>query len=141
MSINIVYYSTTGNVKRFLEKVQTHAKNMGLTIYLISIEEAVKKDIKEKFHLFVPTRGFGQVPEYVDSALKLLSFNELVLSVSGSGNRNWGKNFCKAVDIIKEKLAVPELIRIELSGTSKDVTYYIESLKNYISVHEKLHFA
>lgn len=129
---NVVYYSTTGNIKRFLEKSKTHAQYMGLTLNIFSIEEAIKTNFKEKFHLFVPTRDFGKVPTIVEDFLSLYKDN--VISISGSGNRNWGKNFCKAVDIIQERLAIPDLIRIELTGTSKDVHYFIESLKTINSV-------
>lgn len=129
----IVYHSTTGNVRRFLEKCETHAKYMGLVINLMTVEELAKKNYKGKFHLFIPTRGFGQIPDIVSDVVLSL-YKDQIVSVSGSGNRNWGKNFCGAVDKIKTVVPVPELIRIELAGTNKDVNYFIESLKILNSV-------
>lgn len=127
----IVYYSTTNNVKRFLEKVRIQAAYEGHTFEIMNFKEYLEEGNSRDFHFFTPTRGFGLIPEPVLDFLSPLVVKECMISVSGSGNRNWGKNFCKAVDKISEKYCVPDLIRIELTGTSKDVHSYIQKIINF----------
>lgn len=142
MSINIVYSSTTGNIKRFLTSVKPYAESMGFIIKLISVDEAIKSNFKGNCHLFIPTRGFGEIPQIVEDYLKVFKPN--ILSVSGSGNRNWGANFCKAVYTISERYKVPILTTIELSGTSNEVSTYAYQLIDFLKYNrdnEKLHSA
>lgn len=61
----------------------------------------------------------GSVPEIVD---KFLDKNWVFLrGVAGSGNRNFGKNFCGAAKAIAKKYQVPLLAEFELSGTPKEI--------------------
>lgn len=130
MSINIVYHSTTGNIERFLTNVKPYAQSMGFSINLITVQEAIKSNFKEDFHLFVPTRGFGEIPQIVEDYIAV--YKRQILSVSGSGNRNWGSNFCKATHTISKRLKIPILITIELSGTSKDTSTFTQALINLL---------
>lgn len=137
MSINIVYHSTTGNVKRFLDNVKPYAEGMGFIIKLFTIEEAIRNNVK--FHLFTPTRGFGEIPHLVENFLNVSK--DRILSVSGSGNRNWGANYCKACFTISEIFKVPVLHTIELSGTQKDTFIFTQVLIDFLKNNkdEKLH--
>lgn len=47
------------------------------------------------------------------------------MTISSSGNRNWGKNFGKAALLIKEKYNIPILMLFELSGTNLDIKEFI----------------
>lgn len=126
-NINIVYHSSTGNVKRFLDKVQAHATSVGLSVILYNVEETKAFLFKGNFHIFTPTRGFGQIPEVISSFLN--GKRDRVLSISGSGNRNWGVNFCGAVDKLHTIIGAPIFITIELEGLEKEVVKYVELLK------------
>lgn len=139
--INIVYYSTTGNVKRFMENVKPYALSMGFAINLLTVEECIKTNFKQDFHLFTPTRGFGLIPDIVQALI--VSHKDQILTVAGSGNRNWGKNFCKACLTISQELNIPCLATIELSGTNKDIFLYCQALIDFLKYNrnnEKLHF-
>lgn len=104
----IVYDSRTGNVRRFVEKLNAPA---------LQIEDGMMVD--EPFVLVTYTTGFGQVPEKVASFLKK-NYQRLA-GVSASGNRNWGRNFAGSADRIAREYGVPVLGKFELSGTAGDV--------------------
>lgn len=111
--MQIVYYSLTGNCKRFALKLDENA---------IPMKEYQDGD----FVLVCPTVGFGIVPNAVVKFLNKTHKNcKLILS---SGNRNWGPNFAKAADIIGEKLNI-DYYKFELAGNSDDV----EKVKRLIS--------
>ncbi|QAY65312.1 class Ib ribonucleoside-diphosphate reductase assembly flavoprotein NrdI [Paenibacillus protaetiae] len=112
----IVYDSKTGNVKRFINKLNMRA---------IPIEEHQKVD--EPYVLVTYTTGFGQVPEKVKSFLS--RNNKLLKGVSASGNRNWGTGFAKSADTISEMYGVPVINKFELSGTAQDMEQFVERVR------------
>ncbi|MEF2245503.1 MULTISPECIES: class Ib ribonucleoside-diphosphate reductase assembly flavoprotein NrdI [unclassified Paenibacillus] len=112
----IVYESKTGNVKRFINKLNMRA---------VSVDE--QSEINEPFVLVTYTTGFGQVPEKVNQFLERNSKN--LRGVSASGNRNWGTGFAKSADRISEKYHVPVILKFELSGTTQDTKHFVERVQ------------
>lgn len=104
----IAYASKTGNVRRFINKLNLPA---------VPIDETETLD--EPFVLVTYTTGFGQVPDNVVSFLERNASK--MIGVSASGNRNWGDGFAKSADTISERYGVPVLYKFELSGTQRDV--------------------
>lgn len=119
--ILVVYYSRTGNVRRFLKKVDLET---------VEIKDGL--EIDKDFVLVTPTTGFGDVPMQV---LKFLQRNHYKMrAVAASGNRNWGTGFAKSADKVSNMYNVPILLKFELSGTSEDVNNFIEGV-NRIEAH------
>lgn len=131
----VVYDSQTGNVERFIKKLCI--KNPKL--FCIPIEEYHKG--LGKFHLITHTTKLGQIPKKtVDLLYKGNDYKENFVnlqSVSSSGNRNWGKNFAIAADMISmcsslyKENKTPIFLKFELSGTVQDVNEYLKQLENY----------
>lgn len=112
----VVYDSKTGNVKRFINKLNMRA---------VPIDE--QDQVDEPFVLVTYTTGFGQVPEKVNSFLE--TNHEMLRGVSASGNRNWGQGFAKSADTISRKYDVPVILKFELSGTSQDTQHFVERVQ------------
>ncbi|MGG3672224.1 class Ib ribonucleoside-diphosphate reductase assembly flavoprotein NrdI [Bacillus nitratireducens] len=112
----VAYDSMTGNVKRFIQK---------LNMPTVQIDEDLVID--EDFILITYTTGFGNVPERVLDFLE--RNNEKLKGVSASGNRNWGDMFGASADKISTKYEVPIVSKFELSGTNNDVEYFKESVR------------
>lgn len=112
----VVYDSRTGNVKRFIKKLNMRAMPID-----------AKDEVDEPFVLVTYTTGFGQVPEKVQSFLE--SNSEHLRGVSASGNRNWGTGFAKSADTISEKYHVPVILKFELSGTNQDTQHFVERVR------------
>jgi protein involved in ribonucleotide reduction len=114
----IIYDSKTGNVRRFINK---------LNMECLQVKEDLVVDAP--FILITYTTGFGDVPL---STLNFLEYNHKYLrGVAASGNRNWGFSFAKSAKKISEKYSVPILLEFELSGLNSDVekiTYEIRRL-------------
>ncbi|WP_336788550.1 class Ib ribonucleoside-diphosphate reductase assembly flavoprotein NrdI [Paenibacillus sp. MMO-177] len=113
----VVYDSRTGNVKRFINKLNMRAMPIG-ELDLVD----------EPFVLVTYTTGFGQVPDRVMSFLNR-NGNKLQ-GVSASGNRNWGDGFAKSADTISSLFNVPVISKFELSGTNQDMEYFVERVRN-----------
>jgi protein involved in ribonucleotide reduction len=112
----VVYDSKTGNVKRFINKLNMRA---------VQIDE--QQEVNEPFVLVTYTTGFGQVPERVNHFLET---NHVMLrGVSASGNRNWGPGFAKSADTISSKYDVPVILKFELSGTNQDRENFVERVR------------
>lgn len=104
----IVYDSKTGNVERFVNK---------LDMSVIKIEESMI--VTEPFILITYTTGFGNPPK---TTMNFLENNyKNLIGVASSGNKNWADNFCKSADIISEKYNIPIVHKFELSGFDSDV--------------------
>ncbi|MFS0728061.1 class Ib ribonucleoside-diphosphate reductase assembly flavoprotein NrdI [Paenibacillus sp. 1P07SE] len=117
----IAYDSKTGNVKRFINRLNLRA---------VQIEEQMTID--EPFLLVTYTTGFGQIPERVSAFLKR-NFH-LMRGVAASGNRNWGANFARSADLIAQQYRVPIIGKFELSGTRQDILSF-ESEVNRVAAH------
>jgi protein involved in ribonucleotide reduction len=52
-----------------------------------------------------------------------------VKAVIAGGNTNFGSHFCKAGEIVADKLGVPMLYRFEVTGTPEDVSEVNERLE------------
>ncbi|GAA4879012.1 class Ib ribonucleoside-diphosphate reductase assembly flavoprotein NrdI [Paenibacillus vulneris] len=115
----IVYDSKTRNVERFINK---------LNIRNVKIHNEM--EVRESYILITYTTGMGQVPE---STLKFLDNNYSYLKgVASSGNKNWGKSFALAADIISNKYNVPVICKFELSGTVTDINRFIQEVKKFV---------
>jgi protein involved in ribonucleotide reduction len=104
----VVYDSRTGNVEKFIKKIGSP-----------SVRISSGLEITEPFVLVTYTTGFGLIPPSTGDFLKRCKY--FMLGVASSGNRNWGKNFGKAADLISNSFNVPLLAKFELFGTDRDV--------------------
>ena len=105
----LVYDTLTGNVKRFIDKLDNYDK--------LKINKNI--NVSEPYVLVTFTTGFGEVPNTTSDFLK--ENHKYLKAVAVSGNRNWGDKFGKAGDIISDKYNIPLLLKFELSGTDKDI--------------------
>ncbi len=125
--MKILYYSRTGNLEKFVKKLN----NQG-----IKNTQEITPDliVDEPFVLLVSTINFGEVPiEYK----KFLKNNPTgLIGVSGSGNRNWGRNFAIATDKIAKKFNVPIINKFELSGNIHDVNKFVKELERLENEHK-----
>ena len=119
----IYYDSKTGNVERFIKKMQSQRPDW----HFIKINPTMI--IKSEGHFLTFTTKIGEVPETTDKFLENGNNSKLIKSVSSSGNRNWGQFFALAVDKIHQKYGIPVLMKFELSGTSTEVENYIDYLE------------
>ncbi|GGI39279.1 class Ib ribonucleoside-diphosphate reductase assembly flavoprotein NrdI [Mammaliicoccus stepanovicii] len=119
--MKVIYYSLTGNVKRFIQK-------SGLTDTMALTEVNKFEVINEPFIIVTGTIGFGQIPDTVQDFLDIN--HEQLKAVVGSGNRNWGQNFAKAGDEIAEKYHVPLLMKFELHGNQEIANEFKEKVVN-----------
>ncbi|WZK93608.1 protein NrdI [Bacillus phage BvP] len=116
----ITYESKTGNVRRFIHKVEK--------VYSVSTEEITEStQVNEPFVHVTYTTGFGQVPE---STLKFIENNkDNLIGVAASGNRNWGDSYGLAGDKLSQAYSVPLLHKFEMSGTAADLEKFITEVK------------
>ncbi|TDM14666.1 class Ib ribonucleoside-diphosphate reductase assembly flavoprotein NrdI [Macrococcus bovicus] len=113
--MKIVYYSLTGNVRRFLQKSNFTGES------LLDIQT-----IEEPFIVVTGTIGFGEVPDPVRQFLNRNS--RYLVAVASSGNRNWGQNFARSGDLIAAEYHVPLLMKFELHGNAHDVQLFNEKV-------------
>lgn len=118
----IVYDSMTGNIKRFISR---------LNLDVIQLHDNIV--INEPFILVTYTTGLGEVP---NSTIIFLEDNhQLLKGVASSGNKNFGKLFAIAADTISREYHIPVLLKFELSGTKQDTEKFIQEV-NHIDRNE-----
>ena len=127
MSLGIVYFSNySGNTKRFVEKLEVKA----VRIPIGDSDDPII--VQDRYVLFVPTYGGGSeshaIPKQVRSFLNVASNRDKLVGVVGLGNTNFGKDYCKAAEMIAAKTGVPILGRVEIFGTDHDVNTIKERL-------------
>lgn len=112
----IAYDSRTGNVRRFVRKLDAET---------VQIDDGLI--VNQPFIAVTYTTGFGEVPKKVDDFLKVNG--EHLVGVAASGNRNWGQSFARSADVIAERYGVPVICKFELSGTEQDVKQFMERVE------------
>jgi protein involved in ribonucleotide reduction len=128
MSIDIVYFSNhSGNTKRFVEKLDGN-----LTCIPIDWDRSNPVIVSRDYVLVVPTYGGGSeksaIPRQVRQFLNIEQNRNLLQGVIGTGNTNFGDNYCKAASLISAKTSVPIVARVEIFGTEHDVQKVKERL-------------
>ena len=116
----IYYDSKTGNVERFINKIRP-LKNW---IFIKINEETVAEN---KGHLVTFTTNLGEVSKTTEKFL--LKNNKKMLSVSSSGNMNWGKLYALAADKISEHYNIPVILKFELAGLNSEVETFIRKVE------------
>lgn len=117
MSLLVVYASRTGNLRRFIQKIEYS--------HFLELREG-DEIVEEPYLLLVYTSSFGTIPPVIENFLEKNS--SYLRAVVGSGNRNWGFNYSKASFTISERYNVPHLQSFEMSGTAKDRALFLENI-------------
>lgn len=129
MSIRIVYFSNySENTKRLVEKLNGNATRIP-----IDWDSNNPTIVSSEYVLVVPTYGGGSeksaIPRQVRHFLNIEQNRNLLRGVIGTGNTNFGDNYCKAAEMISTKTGVPIIARVEIFGTDEDVSKIKERLK------------
>lgn len=118
--MKLVFFSGfSGFTKRFIDKLDMPAYRIPLNSL-----EASNMILEEKYILITPTYGAGSkgfVPKQVIKFLNNSQNRDLLQGVVGTGNMNFGSDYCKAGEIIAQKCNVPFWYKLELSGTDEDI--------------------
>lgn len=120
----IVYASKTGNVSRFVNKLNMRAVNIN------DIGDGI---VDEPFVLVTYTDGFGQIPKVVNDFLQNNSKN--LVAVSASGNRNWRENFARSANAISYLYNVPILLKFEDDGDDVDLQKFKERVRKINAIY------
>ncbi len=124
----MVYFSSVSeNTKRFVDKLGVKTVRIPL-----KTEDAAEFVHSQDSVLVVPTYGGGNeggtVPKQVIKFLNNPENRKHIKAVIAGGNTNFGDHFCRAGDVVAEKLGVPVLYRFEITGTPEDVNEVKERL-------------
>jgi protein involved in ribonucleotide reduction len=125
---DVVYFSSVSeNTKRFVDKLGVKTVRIPL-----KTEDAAEFVHDKDSVLVVPTYGGGNeggtVPKQVIKFLNNPENRKHIKAVIAGGNTNFGDHFCRAGDVVAEKLGVPVLYRFEITGTPEDVNEVKERL-------------
>ena len=125
---DVVYFSSVSeNTKRFVDKLGVKTVRIPL-----KTEEAAEFVHDKDSVLVVPTYGGGNeggtVPKQVIKFLNNPLNRKHIKAVIAGGNTNFGEHFCRAGDLVAQKLGVPVLYRFEITGTPEDVNEVKERL-------------
>ena len=127
--IDVFFFSNiTGNTARFVKKLNLNKNNM----HQIPLRGEMQIDTVKPYIIITPTYGDGEgkgmVPHQVKKFLKKNSEN--LIGVVSAGNRNFGKEFGLAGDLIAYKFNVPLLYKFEIAGTDQDIQEVQNIIKN-----------
>lgn len=122
--IKIVYFSLTGQTRRFIKKVD-------LPAYEITTETSLH-EINEPYLLVVPTYE-PDVLIVVDDFLKYKSNAQNIRGVAGGGNRNFADLFIYTAKNIAKEYQIPLVFAFEFNGTTEDVTNFRKVVMNFES--------
>ena len=126
----IVYFSSrSGNTARFVTA-------LGLPAARIPLGTDTKMPRPDTpFALICPTyadgEGRGAVPKQVIRFLNAPEHRARLRGVIATGNRNFGRFYGMAGDVIAAKCAVPLMYKFELAGTTADLARVREGLSKF----------
>lgn len=125
----IAFWSSSGNTENFCKRLEQKK----FRVYDIR----TSPEISEEFVLICPTYSDGEgkfaVPKPVIKFLNNEANRKNVLAVIGTGNKNFGKFYGFAADVIAHKLNIPILFKFELRGTEEELENCERILNDYRS--------
>jgi len=124
----LVYFSGTGMTDRLVNKI-----NIGGAFDTLRIKTG-KENIDRPYILITPTYFNGAVPVQID---RFLGHNEPPTSVIGTGNKQWGLDYCGAGVKIASRYHIPLIAKVEQAGHYQE----IESILSYFSNNYKMKVA
>lgn len=114
----VFFSSASGNTARFVQRLGLPAQRIG-----IRMADPLPAPLLP-YLLICPTyadnEGGGAVPKQVIRFLNDPGARALLRGVIAGGNRNFGRFYGHAGDVIAAKCAVPLFYRFELAGTDTD---------------------
>lgn len=113
----VVYYSQTGQTRKFVNKVAGHDK-VEIT------PDKCSMDIGEPFLLVMPSYESHVHPVVIDTASDFLETGDNVThckGIYGGGNRNFAQLFCITAKELSEEYGIPVLHEFEFQGSKIDV--------------------
>ncbi|MBR2129527.1 class Ib ribonucleoside-diphosphate reductase assembly flavoprotein NrdI [Aerococcus sp.] len=122
---SIVYYSLTGQTRRFINKVQ------GFDTYEISSAVA-PVTMTEPFIMVIPSyesHVYGDVIETAEEFLEWADNANLCKGFFGGGNRNFAQLFCVTVKELSAEFDILVLHGFEFQGSAYDVAKLTEELE------------
>lgn len=132
----VVYESRTGQVNRFVNKVQASFDRVrsphvsASALQFRRIGEGDLPDIGRPFHMLTYTDGFGVVPDITQAFLRHGSNGKYIMSIGSSGNKNWGMHqYGRAADLIAEHYGAAVSLKWELAGKIEDIVAFLQFLK------------
>ncbi|WP_349402025.1 ribonucleotide reductase of class Ib (aerobic), alpha subunit [Candidatus Phytoplasma solani] len=109
-------------------RVHQMAQNLDFDLSHIS-EYQTNNDLNDKFFLLTRSVKFGEVSQ--ESQNFLVKNHDKVIGVAVSGNKNWGKNYGKAGDIIAATYNIPLVLKFEGSGNKEERLFLKKWLITY----------
>jgi protein involved in ribonucleotide reduction len=121
----VVFYSLSGNVARLVRSLPFDHARIGASGMPVP-------EVDQDFVLVTPTytdRIPAPVERFMDYAIRT---GHECLGVIGSGNRNFGADYCAAARLVAQRYSVPVLHELEVWGTDQDHQTMIDTL-NHLS--------
>ena len=135
----IVYFSNiSGYTRRFVGKLAAAGFGPAGDARRIPVyEKDGSLSADAAYILITPTygggsgqAGRGDVPKQVVRFLNDEKNRSLLRGVIGAGNRNFGRDFAIAADIVAVKCKVPLIDKFEISGTPQDINRIKQKLES-----------
>lgn len=101
-------------MKTFVNKI----KQLDKSIKTLKVENG-KEAVSDKYLLITYTINKGEMPKMLVDFLK--NNAKGCVGVVGSGNKNWGSNFCKGAYMTSTIVGKPVYHTFELKGSVEDV--------------------
>lgn len=120
----IVYYSQTGQTKKFVNKIEDYEK-IEITPDYFEIE------MTESFILVMPSYETNVHPIVIDTAadfLETANNTDYCKGLFGGGNRNFAELFCITAKTLSEEYEIPILHLFEFQGSPLDAKKMEEEL-------------
>ena len=113
--------SSTRNTEALANKLATPTTRIG------------KEPVGDYTVLMTPTFEQPRLGDYIPRPVRtwLGRNGQWVIGVIGTGNRNFGADYCRAAHDISDCLGVPVLYRCELMGTPTDVAAIDAGLRQH----------
>jgi nrdI protein len=113
----LVYYTKTGNTKRFVDKINGYE-----SIELSPIDPFIT--LNEPYILVIPSYEPNVLPEIYETLVDFFEINDNVVLCAGTfsgGNLNFNDKFGVTARWIKKKYNIPIIHMFEFQGGNRDV--------------------
>ncbi|UUV47044.1 ribonucleotide reductase assembly flavoprotein [Bacillus phage vB_BanS-Thrax5] len=108
----IVYLSLTGNIRKFVERLDMKSLEIS--------QSNLQQEILEDFILITPSYN-DQLTQDISTFIDHKNNKSHLVGIVGSGNRNFDNMYCFNAKALSKKYNKPLVFTFEFSGTDKDI--------------------
>lgn len=120
--MKLIFVSLTGNVRNFVDRTEMTHEEIHMSNPFIRVDE--------DFIMIIPTYD-SDMSDFYRSFIEFADNKKHLIGFVGSGNLNFGDEYCFTAKLLSALYVKPLIATFELNGTNKDIAEFKKEVRRF----------